>query len=1191
MLSGDRKDNLGDNPDLINLVDNFELKSHKKNGNQEVLNLNLLNSVNMGILVIDQKFKTIFVNSKAKELLGFNSSELLRKDNYNIVFNNSTKVPKEKYLYYPAINSGRTLEFKEIVVHPKNKKSIFINLHCRPFINNGLLSGCVLSFFEITDIIEYQNKILNESKIVRKYFDELNSFILLTNRKGNIQDINKYALNILGVKKEDILNKNLFKDFGKENRNKKKNLIDRLKNEKKAECFEIEITINRSVYKFKFNITEFLPDNKTVSYLFSGENITKDDINQTQINLYEQIIKNVKDPVSVVNKNFEYILINDAYLTLFQMKRQDIEGKKVSDLLGKEFFEEKLRKLYKKCFSGEEIFFKEWINPPDGQRKFMDIRYYPIFNKNRKVDFTIVNARDITQEKQIEESIKEREEYYKALIEYSPVPTILHKDYKIIYINDAAAQVMELGNKYKFIGATPLDFIAEDFKERARYNIEELYNTKDKLEISEFRFLTARKKILDVEVIAKKIKINQDVFIQVMFNDITLRKNIEKTIKNSKDLYLGLLDEFPALIWRSTEKLKIEYFNKTWLIFTGTKKETQINDGWLNQVHPDDRRIVMSYMSLFNTKESFELTFRLKRFDGEYRWMNNIGKPYYDIQGNFLGFIGVCFDITSRINLEIALRESKEKYKRFFADDLAANFVINIDGEVIECNKAFLDLFGFINKFEIDNIGIGQIFSSDEEKNEIFEMIKKGKKLYYYETKLKRKDGTVFDSITNIVGVLDEKGQLYQIRGYIIDNSEKKEAERTLQLYNDNLETEVRERTKTLNELNKKLAQEINKQQQIKLQLNNKVTFLQTLLDTIPNPIFIKNRQKQLIDCNFSFEQFVGKRKNDMTGNRLSEFPSKTSYAELEEIEDIVIQNSGKQVKEFRVKVGEEVRDIQIIVQTYYLSDETIAGVVGVIFDLTDQIRLQEEIRNAFYKEKELSELKSRFISTASHEFRTPLTSILASADLLEMFGREWEDIKYFEHITKIQTAVLHMTELLDDVLTVSRAETGKLFYSPEKFILREFISEILAGLFINEYYHNQVVLKFDEKITEVNMDKKLIRYILQNLLSNAVKYSPLNAEIYLTVGYDESYKNIDFEVSDRGIGIPLADQPKLFEPFHRAANIGNISGTGLGLSIVQKAVELHNGRISFKSNENVGTTFYIKIPNETDKYEKNINN
>lgn len=246
------------------------------------------------------------------------------------------------------------------------------------------------------------------------------------------------------------------------------------------------------------------------------------------------------------------------------------------------------------------------------------------------------------------------------------------------------------------------------------------------------------------------------------------------------------------------------------------------------------------------------------------------------------------------------------------------------------------------------------------------------------------------------------------------------------------------------------------------------------------------------------------------------------------------------------------------------------------IRDSNESRRVAAEISKVLAKEKELGELKSGFVTMDSHEFRTPLATILSSTELLEHYSHKWAEERKITHLRRIQVAVKHMTELLNDVLLIGKAEAGKLEFEPTPLNLVQFCRGLVEDIQVSTDNHI-VAFCSQGQCTNTCMDEKLLRHILVNLLSNAIKYSPQGGTVHFDLVCNQEV--VTFQVRDQGIGVPVADQAQLFAPFHRASNVGTISGTGLGLAIVKKSVDLHSGKLTVESEVGVGTTFIVTIP------------
>ncbi len=235
-------------------------------------------------------------------------------------------------------------------------------------------------------------------------------------------------------------------------------------------------------------------------------------------------------------------------------------------------------------------------------------------------------------------------------------------------------------------------------------------------------------------------------------------------------------------------------------------------------------------------------------------------------------------------------------------------------------------------------------------------------------------------------------------------------------------------------------------------------------------------------------------------------------------------------------------------------------------------------LRTALEKQKEeFSELKSRFISMTSHEFRTPLTTILSSAELLEHYSHRWSEEKKQTHVRRIQSSVKHMVQLLEDILIVGKTEAGKIEFEPAPMNLVEFCRNLVEEIQINVQQEYRLTFVMLGNCSNTQMDEKLLRHMLTNLLSNAIKYSPEGGVIQFDLICNQ--ETVVFRIQDSGIGIPKEDQEQLFNTFHRASNVGTIAGTGLGLAIVKRCVDLHRGQIGVESEVGVGSTFTITLP------------
>jgi two-component system, LuxR family, sensor kinase FixL len=324
----------------------------------------------------------------------------------------------------------------------------------------------------------------------------------------------------------------------------------------------------------------------------------------------------------------------------------------------------------------------------------------------------------------------------------------------------------------------------------------------------------------------------------------------------------------------------------------------------------------------------------------------------------------------------------------------------------------------------------------------------------------------------------------------------------------------------------------------------------------------------------------------------LSTFPLRLSISEVQLPERMVFTGilhdlSAEKAAEARIKELNQHLEEEVHRRT-----EELATTINKLLNTNNQLEFEiqerkvaeatlrkneQELRKAIEKERELNTLKSRFVSMASHEFRTPLSTILSSADLLEMYTSEEQQDKRLRHTTRIKSAVNNLISILNDFLSLSKLEEGKIAITPVEFNLEKFCAEVMDDV--------QALLKPGQTLqhhglspdTVITLDKKMLKNVFINLFSNAIKYSEPGKTIDCFVLIENNELNVS--IQDHGIGIPEEEQQHLFTRFFRAHNAENIPGTGLGLNIVKRYVELMSGRIHFESTMGEGTTFHVHIP------------
>ncbi|ANQ48948.1 PAS domain S-box protein [Flammeovirga sp. MY04] len=281
---------------------------------------------------------------------------------------------------------------------------------------------------------------------------------------------------------------------------------------------------------------------------------------------------------------------------------------------------------------------------------------------------------------------------------------------------------------------------------------------------------------------------------------------------------------------------------------------------------------------------------------------------------------------------------------------------------------------------------------------------------------------------------------------------------------------------------------------------------------------------------------------------------------------------------EFKGKSGDQI-PTEVSIITLPISETVFYFVV--VRNVLNQKKIEDELRKNLEREKELNEMRSKFISMASHEFKTPLATILANLELVELKlekqGVSLDQFGIQKYVQRMENESTRLNILMDEVLQLGKIEAGRTPYSPDLIHIEKFITDYLNEYIDKTHTTREIQLNFDIKCDSFWLDTDLIHHVFDNLMSNAIKYS--NDEVIVNVKVDES--SFLFEVIDKGLGIPLNEFSQLFESFFRASNTNHIPGTGLGLVIAKEFVEIHGGVIVCESEENKGSTFRVAIPSK----------
>lgn len=564
-----------------------------------------------------------------------------------------------------------------------------------------------------------------------------------------------------------------------------------------------------------------------------------------------------------------------------------------------------------------------------------------------------------------------------------------------------------------------------------------------------------------------------------------------------------------------------------------------------DSIHADDRGLVMDHHLRRIRGEPVEqhYAFRICHVDGGIVWVE-LSAVMIEWEGRSatLSFIT---DITERKRLEDTLKQSLLERETILESSIVGIALLNPQGHMQWANRALTQIFQQESVPAEPGGGyeIAALFASHEDylkvSTEAARAVGDGR-VFESELRLRRAHGDLFWAF--ISGRAVSPGSMAQGMVWVVmDITTRKQ-----------LEAELQRKT------------------------SEQEAFLQS---TVVGIMLSVNRVHQWV--NKTFAELVGYRPEELIGISTEvHFPDRAAWEALGEAAYEPLRRGEAYSTERQMRR----RDGSLLwaqIHGKALDPERMDGAIWTFVDITERKHAETELKAALEQQRELNELKSRFVSMTSHEFRTPLATILSSSELIKHYSHRMPDSERTALLGTIEVAVHGMTKMLDDVLLIGKAEAQRLECNPRPVDLSRFCATLVreARMLSNSLQRASGEITFTStgNCGLVMLDEGLLHQMLGNLLSNAVKYSPQGGVIEFKL--DCMDDALEFSVSDTGIGMSSEDLPRVFETFYRASNVGNISGTGLGLAIVKRSAELHRGQVTVHSTLGVGTRFVVRLP------------
>lgn len=606
----------------------------------------------------------------------------------------------------------------------------------------------------------------------------------------------------------------------------------------------------------------------------------------------------------------------------------------------------------------------------------------------------------------------------------------------------------------------------------------------------------------------------------------------------------GLLHNAGEAFISLNKELKCIYVNdKAIDLLEKNKEEIVGNTMW--QFFPSIKKTINNHDFESAMKNQTSKTFEFKH-PKQNKWL--IIKVIPHVNG-----IDIFYhDITKEKLINKAKEHAEECFAKAFESSPIPLTISRIsDDTIIDVNKSFLDLFEFNRKEVIGNNPLVlNMFSNNEDITYLKEKDALNKHEITLFSKTKKPINIIFS--TEIILINDE----HHLLSTFIDLTEKLKSQKIIA---------------------------------------DSEAWFRSIADNSPIMIWSADNKKLCNYVNSTWIEFTGKSTSQILGNDWKDIIHPDDLENFEKTYNKAFELKKPFHREYRLKRFDgRFRWIFDFAKPILMPDGNFKGFIGSCADVHNRhalyVKLEKlvrertlELTQSLEKEKELNDAKTRFVSMASHEFRTPLSSILSSIYLIEKYTEmiginEQSDIneKRQKHISRIKNSINHLTEILNDFLSLDKLSQGCIELKKEAFNLKMFSEEIIEE--IKSILRENQTIRFNycgDYI--IFQDKRILKNIYLNLLSNAIKYSGEGKTIQLNTEVTKKKVTIRFE--DDGIGIPKEEQNNIFTKFYRAKNVVNIEGTGLGLNIVKRYLDLMNGEINFKSSPNRGTTFMIQFP------------
>lgn len=640
---------------------------------------------------------------------------------------------------------------------------------------------------------------------------------------------------------------------------------------------------------------------------------------------------------------------------------------------------------------------------------------------------------------------------------------------------------------------------------------------------------------------------NKRVILAVII-DISNRLRTEEALRKSEQRYRTLVERMREGLLQVDNNDVIQFVNQQFCDLTGYSRDELIGQVGYQILLQDSQQSLMRQKLKRRQNYAFDVyELQLKKKSGDLIWVQVSGSPILDDNGNIIGSIGLHTDISERKRVEQALRESEERYRRFFEEDLSGDFETTPDGQLLECNQAFADMLGFDSVADARRTNMTTVYESKEQREEFLQELRQKGKIQYAERELIRKDGTRIHVIENVTGRF-KNGKLESLRGYIFDITKRKNAEQALR------ESEQRFRD---------------------------------LFDNAPDMYLILDTNGTILDVNQKGVSMLGYDKAYLIGNSILRLLHANDLHTTKDALDSILKTDevprNMQVR-FRDKSGQN-RWFSKNFSVLYRDDDSLKAIRAVCRDITEHKQLEEELARSHRLES-----AGRVAGQIAHDFNNLLAPLMAYPALIR------EDLKAGKSVSdllqEMESAARKIAEINQQLLALGR----RGHYTMEAINLNDLIERVIAT---HSYPRELVVHKeLAEDLLPIKGGAAQLTRALTNLILNAKEamqdmgvLTVRTQNVYLDEplqGYQTVTRGeyVKLTIEDQGAGIEPEIINRIFEPFFTTKKMDRMRGSGLGLSIVHGIIEDHQGYITVETQVGGGTVFSVFFPITREQFD-----